>query len=70
MWKKSTHLWKKSCIYKLDILFFTKDKFDFLEFFSLTPIRTGKCLRGHEITTLYNLPVKIIFSFSFTELSG
>ena len=67
MWKKSIHLWKNSC--KLDILYFTKDKFDFLEFLTLTTIRTGKCLRGHEITTLYNLPVKIIFSFSHTELS-
>lgn len=44
-------------------------KTNFFEFFTLTTIRTGKCLRGHEITTLYNLPVKIIFSFSHTELS-
>lgn len=59
--------WKNSC--KLDILYFTKDKFELNFVFTLTTIRTGKCLRGHEITTLYNLQVKIIFSFSHTELS-
>ena len=45
-------------------------KTNFFEFFTLTIIRTGKCLRGHEITTLNNLPVKIFFFFFIQNCRG